>query len=219
MRLKSRWVAVSAFALALIISAGAMIASAKETSNSEPGKDTGTSGIHGDSVSGQPEKKESDGFEASGEVQALKARIIELQNKGKLGFRKIVRCKSVEGFGVYSPLESGEPISKIVFYCEPSNVSTMLSEGRYVIDCTVDAFLIDSMGRPLIGKENIVRINRVSRSPLMDLYFKIEINAGKLPAGKMIAKIVLHDKIKNQSVSAVQRINVERGSKKGLDNI
>jgi hypothetical protein len=85
--------------------------------------------------------------------------------------------------------------------------------------CAVDAFLMDSTHRLLIGKENIVKINRVSRSPVMDLYFKIEINARKLPAGKIMAKIVLRDKIKNQSISAVQRISVQRRSKKDLDNI
>lgn len=98
-------------------------------------------------------------------------------------------------------------------------MSAMLSGDRYVIDCAVDAFLMDSAGRLFVGKENILKINRVSRSPVIDLYFKVEINVRKLPAGKMIAKIVRHDKIKNQSVSAVQRINVKPGSKKGLDNI
>jgi hypothetical protein len=34
-----------------------------------------------------------------------------------------------------------------------------------------------------------------------------------------MAKIVLRDKIKNQSISAVRRINVQRRSKKDLDNI
>jgi hypothetical protein len=219
MRLKSYWIAVSTFALTLIISAGPMIAAARETGNSEPGKETDASGIHGNSDSGKPEKKDSAGAEAPDEAQALKQKIIELQNKGKLGFRKIILCRSAEGFGVYSPLDPGQPVSKIVFYCEPSNVSTMLSGERYVIDCAVDAFLMDSSGRTLLGKENMLKINRVSRSPVMDLFFKVEINFRKLPARKMIAKIVLHDKIKNQSVTVIRKINMETGSKKGLDNI
>src|SRR5271157_2305185 len=128
MRLKSHWIAVSALALAQIMSAGSMLAAATETGNSGPGKETDASGTHGNSVSGQPEKKESAGAEAPDEAQALKQKIIELQNKGKLGFRKIVLCRSAEGFGVYAPLDLGQPVSKLVFYCEPSNVSTMLSE-------------------------------------------------------------------------------------------
>jgi hypothetical protein len=95
----------------------------------------------------------------------------------------------------------------------------MLSGERYVIDCAVDAFLMDSSGKLLLGKENMLKINRVSRSPVMDLFFKVEINFQKLPARKMIAKIVLHDKIKNQSVTVTQKINLEGGSKKGQDSI
>jgi hypothetical protein len=53
----------------------------------------------------------------------------------------------------------------------------------------------------------------------MDLFFKVDINFQKLPARKLIAKIVLHDKIKNQSVTVTQKINLEGGSKKGQDSI
>jgi hypothetical protein len=219
MRLKSYSIAVSAVALALIVSVGPMIAAATEKGNSEPQKTDEGTGSHGTGVPEEGQKKEIPGAEAQDEVQALKQKIIELQNKGKLGFRKIVLCRSVEGFGVYSPLDPGQPVSKIVFYCEPSNVSTMLSGERYVIDCAVDAFLMDSSGRTLLGKENMLKINRVSRSPVMDLFFKVEINFQKLPAKKLIAKIVLHDKIKNQSVTVTQKINLEGGSKKGQDSI
>lgn len=48
------------------------------------------------------------------EIAQLKKRIIELQNKGKLGFRKLVACSSVEGFGVYSPLKQGDRITSLV---------------------------------------------------------------------------------------------------------
>jgi hypothetical protein len=149
----------------------------------------------------------------------LKEQIIELQNKGKLGLRKIVACSAVEGFGAYSPLQPGQSATRIVFYCEPSNVSTLVSGDRYVTDCTVDAVLLDPTGRPLLGKQNVVKMSRTSRSPVMDLYFKIEINVQKLAAKTLIAKIVLHDKIKNQSVTATQRIAVEGGSKKGGGDI
>jgi len=219
MRLKSYWIAVSVVALALIVSAGPLMAVAADMGKPEPGKASGGTGSQGTSVPEDGQKKEIPSVEAPDEAQALKQKIIELQNKGKLGFRKIVLCRSVEGFGVYSPLDPGQPVSKIVFYCEPSNVSTMLSGERYVIDCAVDAFLMDSSGRPLLGKENMLKINRVSRSPVMDLFFKVEINFQKLPARKLIAKIVLHDKIKNQSVTVTQKINLEGGSKKGQDSI
>jgi hypothetical protein len=186
--------------------------------SSEERPESGRSGA-GQLSPDEPEKKSPGPSEPPDQVQALKQQIIELQNKGKLGFRKIVACSTVEGFGIYSPLTPGQSAPRIVFYCEPSNVSTLVSEGRYVIDCTVDAILMDLTGKPLLGKQNVVKMSRTSRSPVMDLYFKIEINLQKLPARQVIAKIMLHDKVKNQSVTSTQRISVEGGSKKGLGDI
>jgi hypothetical protein len=120
---------------------------------------------------------------------------------------------------MYSPLTPGQSAPRIVLYCEPSNVCALLSGDRHVIDCTVDAVLLDPTGKPLLGKQNVVKMSRTSPSPVMDLYFKIEINLQKLPARQVIAKIVLHDKIKNQSVTATQRLNVQGESKKGLGDI
>lgn len=104
MRLNSHWIAVSGFDLAMIISAGVITAAATEAGKTEPEKLESDPGNQGPSAPGKDQKKESAGSEASDEVQALETPIIELQNKGKLGFRKIVRCRSVEGFGAYSPL-------------------------------------------------------------------------------------------------------------------
>lgn len=200
-------------------SAAATIRVVAGTHEPEPQKSEGSSGIRADSGSDQSPAKSDEPAKAPDEIQGLKERIIELQNKGKLGFKKIVLCRSVEGFGVYSPLEAGEPINKLVFYCEPSNVSTLLSGDRYIIDGTVGAVLMDSAGKTLLGKESIVKISRVSRSPVIDLFSKVEINFKTLPARKLFVKIVLHDKIKNQSVTATHRINVEAGANKPLDKI
>jgi hypothetical protein len=153
------------------------------------------------------------------EVLKLKERILELQNKGKLGFRKIVACRSVEGFGAYSPIEPGQAVDKVVFYCEPANVSTLNSGDRYIIDCSVDFLLMDSLGKVVSGKENALRINRVSRSPIMDLYFKVEMRLRKGLDQSVVIKTVLHDKIKNETVSVTNRVNVEAGAKKKLEGI
>lgn len=136
------------------------------------------------------------------EIQVLKDRIIDLQNKGKLGFRKVVACSSAEGFGVYSPVVPGQHLSKVVFYYEPSNISTMRSDGRYVIDCSVDLTILDHFGKKLGGGENVVRINRVSRSPILDVYFRIQIDLKKLPNRGLTVATVLRDKIKNQSATS-----------------
>lgn len=164
-------------------------------------------------------KKERAVEPARDEVQELKERILDIQNKGKLGFRKLVPCSSVEGFGAYSPIEAGQKVQKIVFYCEPANVSTLKSGDRYVIDCAVDCILMDTRGRVLAGKQNALKIHSVSRSPIIDIYFKFEIALKKSLDASVLLKTVLHDKIKNSSVAAIKKINVQGPHKTNLDGI
>jgi hypothetical protein len=153
------------------------------------------------------------------EIQTLKEKIIELQNKGKLGFRKVILCNSVEGFGLYSPFEPGQSLNRILLYFEPSNVSTLLSEGRFIVDLAVDVFILDSNGKVIGGKENMLKINKISRSPILDLYYKMEMNVKKTAKREVLMKTVLHDRIKNQSTSMTYRINVEPTGTKPLSPI
>jgi hypothetical protein len=69
-------------------------------------------------------------------------------------------------------------------------------------------------------KENASRINRVSRSPILDLYFKIELvlKAPKKP-GSLILRIVLNDKIKNKSAGANLRLDMEGRKTKSEEQI
>ena len=154
------------------------------------------------------------------EVSSLKAKIIETQNKGRLGFNKIVSCKSVEGFGIYAPVESAQPISKLIFYVEPANYSTLISADRYIIDCSVDFQILDASGKPIISNENALKINRVSRSPILDLFFRIEMNLKSVKKLEtMFVRVVLHDKIKNQSASANLKVKMEGGKPKPEEQI
>lgn len=157
--------------------------------------------------------------EKGDEVTRLKERIIELQNRGKLGFRKVIACSSVERFGVYSPLKPGTPISRLVLYFEPSNYSTLVTGDRHIIDCDVDLFVFNEEGRLIVGKKGILKIKRISRSPILDLYYKIRVDLKKRPKGDIVIKTVLRDNIKNDSVSASYRINVKSGKKKFLDGV
>lgn len=153
------------------------------------------------------------------EILVLKKRIIELQNKGKLGFRKLVVCTKVDGYGIYSPMEPGKPSRRMVLYFEPANVSTLVTSDRYIIDCSVDLIAFDGSGKPVTGKKGVLKINRVSRSPVLDLFFRINLNLKKPPKKDLIIKTVLHDNIKNQSTSATYRINVKRKGKKDLNKV
>jgi|GEM_PF-1285077 len=153
------------------------------------------------------------------EIQKLKEQIIDLQNKSKLGFRKVVLCNSVEGFGLYSPFELGQPLASVLLYFEPSNVSTLISEGRFIVDLAVDVFLLDGSGKVIGGKQNMLKINKISRSPILDLYYKLEMKMKKPLKRDFLMKTVLHDRIKNQSTSMTYKINMEPKDAKPLQPI
>jgi len=72
----------------------------------------------------------------------------------------------------------------------------------------------------LARNENVRKINKVSRSPVLDLYFTLELNIPKtLKQKSFIVKIVFNDRIKNKSVSTSQRVQLNSISKKGEENI
>jgi hypothetical protein len=78
---------------------------------------------------------------------------------------------------------------------------------------------MDTKGRVLAGKQNALKIHSVSRSPIIDIYFKFEIALKKSPDTSVLLKTVLHDKIKNASVAAIKKINVQGPHKTNLDGI
>lgn len=106
-----------------------------------------------------------------------------------------------------------------MLYFEPSNFSTLVSARRYVVDLAVDLSIFDATGKLIGGKENALKINRVSRSPLIDLYYKMEVNLKKPLKQHIVVKTTLHDRIKNQSVSASYKVNVHSARNKMLDQI
>jgi len=153
------------------------------------------------------------------EVLKLKREIIELQNKGKLGFRKVILCSKVDGYGRYSPLNPGQRVSRLVLYFEPANVGTLISGDRYIIDCSIDLFIFQGKGKPIRGKKNIHKINRVSRSPVLDLFFVVRVNLKKPVGGSLVLKTVLNDNIKNQSSSITHKLNLKGKKKPRLEQV
>jgi hypothetical protein len=145
-------------------------------------------------------------------ILKLKHEIIQLQNSGKLGFNKVAICSRVDGFGQYSPLKPNTQTSKLTIYFEPANVSILRSGGRYIIDCKVDIAALSVTGKVLAVKKNL-SISKVTKSPPLDLYFKVNWNFRKAPKKGIILKTVLHDRIKNASASATFRLKSKKGGK------
>jgi hypothetical protein len=167
---------------------------------------------HEDIVLTAKDPKENPNNPEDAKIRGLKEQIIEMRNKGKLGFRKVVLCSDVRSFGIYSPLEKGKPTKRLVLYFEPANVSTLVSKDRYVIDCTVDMFVTDANGKVLGAKKNAKRIGGVASSPVIDLFFTLSFKFKKPRKEGFVVRAVLHDNIKNDKASVVIRIG---SNKKG----
>lgn len=96
---------------------------------------------------------------------------------------------------------------------EPANYGTLVTKDRYIIDCAVDVAIFNESGKVVAGKKGVLKIKRVTRSPVLDLFYKIRINLKKPLKHGMTIKTLLRDKIKNDSAGVTYRINLKRATK------
>jgi hypothetical protein len=86
----------------------------------------------------------SGAFAQEDEILKLKEKIIDLQNKGELGFQNFTMCSKILGFASYVPLSA--PVldrnETLLIYYEPVNVYTSVREGLYEIWYTQDMTLL-----------------------------------------------------------------------------
>jgi len=144
------------------------------------------------------------------EILKLKERIIEIQNKGDLGFRNFAFCSSIVGFGSYTALPSPglDKNGELLVYYEPVNVFTAKKEGIYEIWYTQDMVLLDEKGSVLQEWPNALDFHYTTRTPVMDLWAQNNITlGGQVPVGKYKFKAVLKDKLSGRT--AVQIMDFE----------
>jgi len=134
------------------------------------------------------------------EILKLKEKIIDLQNKGKLGFKDLTLCSKIISFGAYVPLP--QPKIKrgrtLLVYYEPINVFTNRKKGLYEIWYIQDMILLDSKKKIIFKKEDALSFHYTFTSPVMDLYATNSLELGNLSPGKYIYKIVLKDRLKDE---------------------
>jgi hypothetical protein len=142
-------------------------------------------------------------FGQADEILKLKEKIIELQNKGELGFRNFNLCSNILGFGSYVPLPESviKKDKKLQLYYEPMNVFTSKREGLYEIWYTQDMVLLKPNGEVLQEWKDILSFNYTSKAPVLDLYATNSLDLAGLVPGKYKFKAVLRDKLKNKEVS------------------
>jgi hypothetical protein len=145
-------------------------------------------------------------FAQDDEILKLKEKIIEIQNKGELGFRYFSFCSNIIGFGSYVPLprpvldKSGE----LLVYYEPVNIFTSKKEGLYEIWYTQDMALLSEKGEVLQEWTNALDFHYTTKAPVMDLFAQNSITlGGQVAAGKYKFKAVLKDKLSGKSATKV----------------
>jgi len=145
------------------------------------------------------------------EILKLKEKIIEIQNKGDLGFRNFAFCSTIVGFGSYVPLPSPalDKSGELLVYYEPVNVFTSKKEGLYEIWYTQDMMLLNEKEEVLQEWPNALDFHYTTRTPVMDVWAQNNITlGGQVPTGKYKFKAVLKDKLSGRTAVKVMAFEV-----------
>jgi hypothetical protein len=132
-------------------------------------------------------------------ILKLKNQIIDLQNRGSLGFKDFTLCSKILGFGSFVALDRAEvgQGAELEIYYEPVNVYTNRGKGLYELFYTQDIVLLSEQGDTVYEAKELLNFHWVSKSPVFDLYATNSLNLGGLPPGNYTYKAVLHDKLKD----------------------
>jgi len=106
------------------------------------------------------------------DILNLKVKILELQNKGELGFRNFTFYSSIAGFGSYVPLQ--EPLieqkGELLVYYEPINISNSIKNGIHEIWYTQDMILLKENREIIQEWKDILNFHYITRTPVMDFF-------------------------------------------------
>ena len=141
-------------------------------------------------------------FAQEDEILSLKEKIIDLQNKGTLGYTNFTLCSKIMGFASYVPLP--EPVidknGTLLVYYEPVNVYTNKRDGLYEIWYTQDMTLLKENGEVVSHWTDILTSHYTTKKPVMDLFAQNSIELkGQLPSGKYKFKATLKDKLSEKT--------------------
>ena len=138
-------------------------------------------------------------------VSSLKERIIDIQNKGQLGFRNFALCSNIITYGQYVPYPNNQVKAgtKIYFYFEPENVFTNRLKGTYQTWFTQDMIVRTPKGEKLLDSPDALNFNMQSLAPVLDVWANNSLNLGGLPPGKYEFVAVIHDKLRKADATKV----------------
>ena len=136
-------------------------------------------------------------------VVELKERIIDIQNKGKLGFRNFTRCDNIITYGSYvaAPDNKVKAGTELLFYYEPENVFTNRRDKTFQIWYTQDLIVKTADGEELLNSPDLLNFNYQTIAPVLDLYATNSLDLGDLPPGKYEFIAIINDKLKKTSAT------------------
>jgi len=144
-------------------------------------------------------------FGQENEILKLKEKIIEIQNRGELGFKNFTLCSNIISFASFVPLP--EPVIKkdgeLLVYFEPLNVFTSKKNGLYEIWYTQDMSVLTAEGKVIYEKEDALSFHYTTKSPVMDLFATNTITLTGLASGKYKYKATLKDKLRNKTAAKI----------------
>jgi len=146
------------------------------------------------------------------EILKLKEKIIELQNKGELGFRNFTLCSKILSFASYVPLEKSviDKNGELLAYYEPINVFTNKNQGIYEIWFTQDMIVLDSKGAVIQEWKDILVYHQSTRLPALDVYAQNNVSlGGQLASGKYTFKAVLKDQLSGKTATKTAEFRVK----------
>ncbi len=146
------------------------------------------------------------------DILKLKEMVIELQNKGELGFRNFTFCSKIMSFASYVPLD--RPVvdknGELLIYYEPVNIFTSKKEGLYEIWFTQDMIVLLEGGQVIQEWKDILVYHNSTRIPVMDVFAQNNITlGGQLEPGKYVFKAVLKDKLSDKTATKTVAFEVE----------
>ena len=140
------------------------------------------------------------------EVLKLKEKIIDLQNKGKLGIQNFTLCSKIMGYGSYVALN--KPVvdrnGSLLVYYEPVNICTNVQDGIYEIWYTQDIALLKENNDVIMEQKDLLNFHYMTKKPVLDLFAQNSLDIkGQLPAGKYKFKAVLKDQLRGKSITKI----------------
>lgn len=104
--------------------------------------------------------------------------------------------KPAGGYGIFQPRKDNIYLGSepIYIYIEPwAYKLAQLGPQVFGLALAMDAYVMDTSGKVLFGKENFLKVAKKSHRRVRQMYINVTLNLTGAPAGKYVIKLVVKD--------------------------